>query len=63
MKKTFLTFALLFLIQFLNAQSFDGFALYNAQGSNTTYLIDENQNLKDLTQEQLTYFLVLLIHR
>ena len=45
MKKTFLTFALLFLIQFLNAQSFDGFALYNAQGSNTTYLIDENQNI------------------
>tara|TARA_B100001142_G_scaffold125620_1_gene127521 strand:- start:12077 stop:13660 length:1584 start_codon:yes stop_codon:yes gene_type:complete len=30
---------------FVNAQSFNGFALYNSQGSNTTYLIDENQNI------------------
>lgn len=30
---------------FINAQSFNGFALYNSQGSNTTYLIDENQNI------------------
>ena len=29
----------------LSAQSFNGFALYNSQGSNTTYLIDENQNI------------------
>ena len=28
-----------------SAQNFNGFALYNAQGSNTTYLIDENQNI------------------
>ena len=27
------------------SQSFDGFALYNSQGSNTTYLIDENLNI------------------
>ena len=26
-------------------QSFNGFALYNAQGDNTTYLIDENLNI------------------
>ena len=30
---------------FVNGQSFNGFALYNSQGSNTTYLIDENQNI------------------
>ena len=32
---------------FINAQNqdFNGFALYNSQGSNTTYLIDENQNI------------------
>jgi hypothetical protein len=29
----------------VNGQSFNGFALYNAQGSNTTYLIDENQEI------------------
>ena len=35
-----------FLITFLAfGQSFEGFALYNAQGSNTTYLIDENLNI------------------
>ena len=28
-----------------NIQDFNGFALYNAQGSNTTYLIDENLNI------------------
>ncbi len=45
MKKilTFLLFCLSF--QFLNGQSFNGFALYNGQGSNTTYLIDENENI------------------
>ena len=30
---------------FVSAQSFNGFALYNSQGSNTTYLIDENENI------------------
>ena len=30
---------------FVNGQSFNGFALYNSQGSNTTYLIDENENI------------------
>ena len=29
----------------VNGQSFNGFALYNAQGSSTTYLIDENENI------------------
>ena len=40
-------FTLLFLVSFLStqAQDFNGFALYNSQGSNTTYLIDENQNV------------------
>ena len=27
------------------AQNFNGFALYNKQGQNTTYLIDENQQI------------------
>ncbi|MBU46276.1 MAG: hypothetical protein CMD28_02495 [Flavobacteriales bacterium] len=40
-----ITFLFVLLFQFVNAQSFDGFALYNSQGSNTTYLIDENQNI------------------
>jgi len=45
MKKIFcLISVFLFLIEITNAQ-FNGFALYNAQGSNTTYLIDENQNI------------------
>ena len=36
----------LFLVTLLSfGQSFEGFALYNAQGSNTTYLIDENLNI------------------
>ena len=30
---------------YCKSQNFNGFALYNAQGSNTTYLIDENQNI------------------
>ena len=44
--KKFLTlvFATFLTITFY-AQSFNGFALYNSQGSNTTYLIDENQNI------------------
>ena len=36
----------LFLISMVAlGQSFEGFALYNTQGSNTTYLIDENLNI------------------
>jgi len=45
MKKTLLVLTLLTLSIFVNGQSFNGFALYNSQGSNTTYLIDENQNI------------------
>ncbi len=45
MKKTLFALTLLISSLFLNGQSFNGFALYNAQGSNTTYLIDENQNI------------------
>ena len=45
MKKTITILILILSIQFVNGQSFNGFALYNAQGSNTTYLIDENQNI------------------
>tara|TARA_B100002052_G_scaffold190633_1_gene173755 strand:- start:21002 stop:22705 length:1704 start_codon:yes stop_codon:yes gene_type:complete len=45
MKKTFILVIHILVIQFLHAQSFNGFALYNAQGSNTTYLIDENQQI------------------
>jgi len=40
---TILTLAL--SLQIGNAQNFNGFALYNGQGSSTTYLIDENQNI------------------
>ena len=45
MKKTIIFFTLILFAQFLYAQSFNGFALYNAQGSNTAYLIDENQQI------------------
>ena len=45
MKKTLLVLTLLTSSIFVNGQSFNGFALYNSQGSNTTYLIDENQNI------------------
>lgn len=45
MKKTLLVLTLFVSSLLVNAQSFNGFALYNAQGSNTTYLIDENQNI------------------
>ena len=34
-----------FSCQLVNGQIFNGFALYNPQGSNTTYLIDENENI------------------
>ena len=45
MKNTILIFTLFASSIFVNGQSFNGFALYNAQGSNTTYLIDENENI------------------
>ena len=45
MKKSIFLLIFVISIQFLSAQSFNGFALYNSQGSNTTYLIDENQNI------------------
>ena len=44
MKKGIKILIFVFSIQFVYAQSFNGFALYNAQGDNTTYLVDENQN-------------------
>ena len=37
--------AILFFSTFAISQNFNGFALYNSQGSNTTYLIDENLNI------------------
>jgi len=45
MNKVITILTLLLSIQIGNAQNFNGFALYNSQGSNTTYLIDENQNI------------------
>jgi len=45
MKKIFILLTLILSMQFIKGQSFNGFALYNSQGSNTTYLIDENQNI------------------
>ena len=45
MKKGIKILIFVFSIQFAYGQSFNGFALYNAQGDNTTYLIDENQNI------------------
>ena len=45
MKKLILLFVLSISNFLVNGQSFNGFALYNAQGSNTTYLIDENENI------------------
>tara|TARA_B110000263_G_scaffold66275_1_gene57240 strand:+ start:18 stop:1610 length:1593 start_codon:yes stop_codon:yes gene_type:complete len=45
MKKLSLFFTLFLTISFCFAQNFNGFAIYNQQGSNTTYLIDENQNI------------------
>ena len=45
MKNIVLGFALCSFTMITFSQSFDGFALYNSQGSNTTYLIDENLNI------------------
>ena len=39
------TIFILLSSQLSYGQSFNGFALYNSQGSNTTYLIDESQNI------------------
>ena len=39
MKKLLLSTLLAVLYTYVSAQSFNGFALYNAQGSNTTYHI------------------------
>ena len=45
MKRPLIILLLLSSVIFVYAQNFNGFALYNSQGSNTTYLIDENQNI------------------
>ena len=45
MRKPLLIAILLGSLHTLLAQSFNGFALYNEQGQNTTYLIDESQNI------------------
>ena len=45
MKKIELTLLALLTVTLTSAQDFNGFALYNAQGSNTTYLIDEGQQI------------------
>jgi len=45
MKNTILILTLFASSILVNGQSFNGFALYNSQGSNTAYLIDENQNI------------------
>ncbi|MGY8951646.1 MAG: hypothetical protein ACKVJW_07665, partial [Flavobacteriales bacterium] len=45
MKQKLTILTLLLSLQFAYAQNFNGFALYNSQGSNTTYLIDENENI------------------
>ena len=45
MKNIQLALLALLIVTVTGAQNFNGFALYNSQGSNTTYLIDENQNI------------------
>ena len=45
MKNIQLTLLAFLVVTATIAQNFNGFALYNSQGSNTTYLIDENQNI------------------
>ena len=45
MKNIQLTLLALLVVTVTSAQNFNGFALYNSQGSSTTYLIDENQNI------------------
>ena len=45
MRNIITIFLLSLSIYTVQSQSFNGFSLYNSQGSNTTYLIDENQNI------------------
>ena len=45
MKKVITILILSLSLQIGNAQNFNGFALYNASNSSTTYLIDENQQV------------------
>ena len=45
MNKYRFTLAFLMCLYLIQAQDFNGFALYNAQGEPTTYLIDENLNI------------------
>ena len=45
MKNIIFIFLATFISLISYSQDFNGFALYNAQGDNTTYLIDENQNI------------------
>ena len=45
MKRILLIASVLLLVSTVEAQDFNGFALYNKAGNNTTYLIDENQNI------------------
>ena len=45
MKNILFTLLALLIVTVTSAQNFNGFALYNAQGSNTTYLIDESQQI------------------
>ena len=45
MKNILFTLLALLIVTLTTAQNFNGFSLYNAQGSNTTYLIDENQSI------------------
>ena len=45
MKNIQLTLLAILVFVVTSAQNFNGFALYNAQGSNTAYLIDESQNI------------------
>lgn len=45
MKRTLFFILALLSMNLIKAQEFNGFALYNPAGSNTTYLIDENENI------------------
>jgi hypothetical protein len=45
MKEILITIVFICVTMITFGQSFEGFALYNAQGSNTTYLIDESLNI------------------
>ncbi|MBT4217264.1 MAG: hypothetical protein HOE25_01700, partial [Flavobacteriales bacterium] len=45
MKNTITILTLILSMQIGYSQSFNGFALYNKAGDQTTYLIDENENI------------------